>query len=74
MCLLALCMCSLKKKVYLDLLPIFDWVCLVFDIELHELFILEMHPFSAASFANIFSHSVACAYGLFMVSFTVQKL
>ena len=74
MCLLALCMCSLKKKVYLDLLPIFDWVCLVFDIELHELFILEMHPFSAASFANIFSHSVAFPFVLLMVSFAVQKL
>ena len=29
---------------------------------------------SAASFANIFSHSEGCLFVLFMVSFAVQKL
>ena len=38
------------------------------------LYILEIDPFSVASFANIFSHSEGCLFVLFMVSFTVQKL
>ena len=38
------------------------------------LYILEINPLSVASFANIFSHSVACLFILFMVSFAVQKL
>ena len=45
-----------------------------FDIELHELFILEIHPFSVASFANIFSHSVAFPFVLLIVFFAVQRL
>ena len=38
------------------------------------LYILEIHPLSVASFANIFSHSEGCRFILFMVSFAVQKL
>ena len=38
------------------------------------LYILEMNPFLAASFANIFSHSEDCLFFLFMVSFAMQKL
>ena len=38
------------------------------------LYILELNPFSVASFANILSHSVGCLLILFMVSFVVQKL
>ena len=34
---------------------------------------LEINPLLAASFANIFSHSVGCLCILFMVSFAVQK-
>ena len=37
------------------------------------LYILQVNPLSAASFANIFSHSEGCPVGLFMVSFVVQK-
>ena len=29
----------LWRNVYLDLLPIFDWIICIFDIELHELFV-----------------------------------
>ena len=38
------------------------------------LYILEINPYSVASFANIVSHSVACLFTLLMVSFVVQKL
>ena len=52
-----------------------DWVVCFFHIEFHELLvILEINPLSAASFANIFSHSESCIFILFMVSFAVQKL
>ena len=38
------------------------------------LFILEINPLLVTSFANIFSHSEACLFTLFMVSFAVQEL
>ena len=38
------------------------------------LYILQINPLSAASFANIFSHSEGCLFILFMFSFAVQKL
>ena len=39
-----------------------------------SLYILEINPFSIASFANIFSQSEGGLLVLFMVSFAVQKL
>ena len=36
-------------------------------------YILEINPFSVASFANTFSHSVGCLFILFMVSYAMQK-
>ena len=38
------------------------------------LYILDINPLSAISFANIFSHSVSCLFVLSVVSFAVQKL
>ena len=38
------------------------------------LYILEINPFSVASFAVIFSHSEGCLFTLLIVSFAVQKL
>ena len=38
------------------------------------LYILEIKPLSVALFETIFSHSVCCLLGFFMVSFAVQKL
>ena len=38
------------------------------------LYILEVNPLSAVSFAIIFSHSKGCLFTLFRVSFAVQKL
>ena len=37
------------------------------------LYILEINPFTVASFVNSFFHSEGCLFALFMVSFTVQK-
>ena len=66
-------LCHLWRNVYLDLLPVFWWGCLVFDIELYKLFV-EINPLLVTSFANIFSHSVACLFVLFMISVAMQKL
>ena len=38
------------------------------------LYILEINPLSAGSFAVSFSHSEGCLFTLFIVSFSVQKL
>ena len=38
------------------------------------LYILEINPLSAVSFAVIFSHSEGCLFTLLIVSFAVQKL
>jgi len=38
------------------------------------MYILDIHPFSVASFTNIFSHSEGCLFVVFMVSFAMQKL
>ena len=39
MCLLAICMSSLKKRSTQVFCPFFDWVQFFFDTELYELFI-----------------------------------
>ena len=61
MCLLAIHMSSLEN-VYSGLLPIFQLGCLVFLLLSFTscLYILETKPFSVASFASVFSHSVGC--------------
>ena len=56
-CLLDICMSSLEN-VYSSLF--FNGVVCFFDVELYELFILDISPLSVISFANIFSHLVGC--------------
>ena len=52
----------LWRNVYLDFLPFLIGLFGFFDIKLHELFVnLEINLLSVASFANIFSHSLAFA-------------
>ena len=41
---------------------------------MNNLYILEINPLLAASFANIFSHSVGYLFVCFMISFAGQKL
>ena len=67
--------CLPWRNIYLDLLPIFDWVAWFLILNyMSYLYILEINPLSVASFANIFSHFVGYLCILFMVPFAVQKL
>ena len=68
--------CVLWKNVYLNLLPVFWLRCLFFFWRraAWPVCIFWRLISSVTLLANIFSHSVACLFVLFMVSFAMQKL
>ena len=70
--------CPLWRNVYLGLLPIFQLGCFLFVLGVllnyrSCLYILEIQPLSAASFADIFSQSVGCLFIFYMVFFALQN-
>ena len=73
MYLLAIRMSSMKKNVSSGLCLFLNWVVCFFDVELYELFLLDIIPLLVISFADIFSHSVGYPFVLSMVSFGMQK-
>jgi len=73
MCLLAICMSSLRKYLFRSFSHfLIVYFCLPSCMSC--LYILEINSLSVVSFAIIFSHSEVCLFTLLTVSFAVQKL
>ena len=67
LCLLAICMSSMQKCLF-----IFNHILFIF--ELYELFILDINPLFVISFADIFTHSLDYLFISLLVRFAMKQI